>query len=1459
MTATTSWWSFETGAGSSAAGVRQIQLSASTIIENSAAGTLVGALTVSNSSDVWSYLLVDDAAGKFAIAGSNLVAGSSVTDFETATFHLIAITASNGSDTLTRAFNIAVTDFIELPAQTLPENVTIPAISGTPIRGQTLTAIPGTYTGNPTPDLSYVWKADGVAIPGAHNSTYVLAIAQDETVITLTETAANVVGSIDTDSDADGVGPVSSGIAATSPLYIRPAAHGTADGSSWANAAALSALDAMIASVGADGIIYLRADEGNYTVTTTLNLSHGGTAGHPITIRGVDVNLANTEATLVGNRTNWTAPVDPEETTDVAAWTTGPQPFKLLAGADNLTWRYLHFDRMGAGCWRISADISNLTIDHCTFYNVQNFVEDTFGSPATTASVTGLTITNCSGTGYSKQCVRVRYDSSDITISNCTFDSARQIWLNTSGNFATGIVFDDTAHDAILTNVTVTNVHDTANANDSAYWNGDGFAGELGNYGLELVNCVASGCTDGGFDFKSDITYTGCTSDDNKYNWRIWGNSAYAFLNDATLTNCISTDPNHRGGTGTKAHIQFTHAADVLLTNFSATDTDVDVLVYKNEDTNAPGSVLRVISSTISSLGTLSSLQQGSVILDASAADSTAPTITSSAAQSVAENAAYSATLTATDSHSITWARVAGTGSEDYAKFVVTIAGAISMTAKDYEVPIDANTDNVYNCLIRCRDARRNTTYQNLQVTVADVPGEGAVTARYIAPTGAGTQSGDGWANAAPLTSLDLMIRLVSPIPDAPIYIAADLGSYSITDSTKTANISHGGTAGHPVVIQGVNADLTPAKPTFTSYRPSWTLPADSETVTDIGSWSAGGVVFALLAGANYLTFKTLYITRADKPFYMHDGIHDLYFYDMEFYNTREGFYMDNTATVYNLTVRRWKMTGWSKYAMRFFGESYNWLVEDIWLNSGRQDGDNFAGGIVGNKTAGLISHDLTVNGTIVGGIYPGIIENCHDSENGSTTAFWNSDGFALERENYNIYLTDLIIRGCTDAGVDSKAANTVCTRVTSYDNKENFKCWSYPDESLANGGGFTIDNCVSQDPRKRGGGGAACHVEPIGGSTVTAGGCDVYLKNSTFISTGASVGIFVIDTGHNDINMIIRECDNTYTNTTSNTPAGNQQIKLSGTVADAAPVITSSTYINQYNDAPTILSLTADRGATWAVVGGDDEALCSIRNIAGTACQTGTYLYMPTQGYVAGGDNSRNVTIRATGANRAYSEQTVVITMIAGNSPAIAVIGTAHTFSTFTAGAKTFTALAIGTASADRRVVAAIGHKQNVAITAVTIGGITATKQTAAAETNTTPDARAEIWSAWVPTGTTADVVIAAGSTDSNAVNIALFAVTGGQQEVAGLDVAGTAIQSSGSSAALSVALAVVAKSAQVAVVMNAGVVGTTWTGATEYSDEGTTRSATASVATAAAGTVTITTTPSGSIQRALAVASFK
>jgi hypothetical protein len=66
-----------------------LTLSASTIAENSTPGTLVGALLGTTSSSVLS--LYNDAGGRFALSGANLLAGLVSTDFETASSHNITI------------------------------------------------------------------------------------------------------------------------------------------------------------------------------------------------------------------------------------------------------------------------------------------------------------------------------------------------------------------------------------------------------------------------------------------------------------------------------------------------------------------------------------------------------------------------------------------------------------------------------------------------------------------------------------------------------------------------------------------------------------------------------------------------------------------------------------------------------------------------------------------------------------------------------------------------------------------------------------------------------------------------------------------------------------------------------------------------------------------------------------------------------------------------------------------------------------------------------------------------------------------------------------------------------------------------------------------------------------------------------------------------------------------------
>lgn len=90
-----------------------------------------------------------------------------------------------------------------------PLNTALPAISGTPTVGQTLSCSTGTWTASPAPAFAYQWRRGGAAIPGATASTYLLDAADEGATITCSVAATNSQGSATATSP--GVGPVVAG------------------------------------------------------------------------------------------------------------------------------------------------------------------------------------------------------------------------------------------------------------------------------------------------------------------------------------------------------------------------------------------------------------------------------------------------------------------------------------------------------------------------------------------------------------------------------------------------------------------------------------------------------------------------------------------------------------------------------------------------------------------------------------------------------------------------------------------------------------------------------------------------------------------------------------------------------------------------------------------------------------------------------------------------------------------------------------------------------------------------------------------------------------------------------------------------------------------------------------------------------------------------------------------------
>lgn len=102
-------------------------------------------------------------------------------------------------------------------------------------------------------------------------------------------------------------------------------------------------------------------------------------------------------------------------------------------------------------------------------------------------------------------------------------------------------------------------------------------------------------------------------------------------------------------------------------------------------------------------------------IARADAADNTAPSILTSASQSVAEMAPWSVALAA--SESVTWSKIGGADA-----VLFDLAGNIlSLPARDFEAPADNGANNSYVVTVRATDGAGNFTDRTITLTVTDV------------------------------------------------------------------------------------------------------------------------------------------------------------------------------------------------------------------------------------------------------------------------------------------------------------------------------------------------------------------------------------------------------------------------------------------------------------------------------------------------------------------------------------------------------------------------------------------------------------------------------------------------------------------------------------------------------------------------------------------------------------------
>jgi hypothetical protein len=304
---------------------------------------------------------------------------------------------------------------------------------------------------------------------------------------------------------------------------------------------------------------------------------------------------------------------------------------------------------------------------------------------------------------------------------------------------------------------------------------------------------------------------------------------------------------------------------------------------------------------------------------------------------------------------------------------------------------------------------------------------------RYVAPTPTGRADGSDWANAASLKRLPLLVK---QLPDGgKILVRADQGPYRLSKPIVVGD--RGSDAA--VTIRGVDPTGRGKRPLIVGGRTEPYSPATAGT---------GRPIFEFETGADHLTFERLRFKNVGNGcFVLRGAVHDLTISGVIARNVRR--FIENVeserASAVGLVVRRTTVSGFSKGAVRLRNDTHDVLIEDVLVDSERQDGDLFA---MGFSLTGTV-HDVVFRRVVA--------MNARDT----VTDYRNGDGFVAERGTYSLRFEDTKAIDNMDGGYDIKASDVTFIRAAAWGNKRNFRVW---------GSDVSMSSIRGQDPIRRGG-----------------------------------------------------------------------------------------------------------------------------------------------------------------------------------------------------------------------------------------------------------------------------------------------------------------------------------------------------------------------------------------------------
>jgi hypothetical protein len=311
---------------------------------------------------------------------------------------------------------------------------------------------------------------------------------------------------------------------------------------------------------------------------------------------------------------------------------------------------------------------------------------------------------------------------------------------------------------------------------------------------------------------------------------------------------------------------------------------------------------------------------------------------------------------------------------------------------------------------------------------------------RYIAVLPTGRADGSDWANAAPLSALPELVGQLQQ--GGTVLVRADEGPYIVEEPIVLGDRR----TDTPITISGFDHLGDGARAVLLGTRTEPYSPEMADT---------GRSIFVLDTGADHLTFEQLRFGNVGNGcFVLRGAVNDLTISDVRATNVRRFIENedDGEASAVGLVIQRTTVQGFSKDAVRLQNDTHDVLVEDVLVDSRRQDGDHFAMGFHLTDTV----HNVVFRRVVA--------MNARDT----VSHYRNGDGFVAERETYALTFQDTEAIGNMDAGYDIKASDVTLVRASASGNKRNFRFW---------GSEIRMSSSRGVHPIKRGGDGMPAQV----------------------------------------------------------------------------------------------------------------------------------------------------------------------------------------------------------------------------------------------------------------------------------------------------------------------------------------------------------------------------------------------